>query len=168
MEQAEKERKKGSGPVFDVFSDEDNLRNYATQIIKGVQYLHNSDIVHRDIKPHNLMIDGDGNLKIIDFGLAQMFYEGINMQEVVGTAEYMAPEVLRGSYNKNADWWSVGCILYEMLVGTTPFYRKNRDAMFREIKRGTLMFPRVQDTPSTKEFRMLITKLLKKNPEERY
>ena len=65
-----KEKKNGSGPVKDLFSSEDNLRHYAAQIIKGVQYIHSSDIVHRDIKPHNLMIDDDGYLRIIDFGLA--------------------------------------------------------------------------------------------------
>lgn len=92
------------------------VKFYAVQIALGVGYLHSKGLMHRDIKSENVLIDSDGYLKIIDFGLAKQIIDGKESLEKTagrGTPGYMSPEVsTTGKYSYDADWWSVGCLLY--------------------------------------------------------
>lgn len=102
-------------------------RFYAAQIFLALQYLHSKNIIYRDLKPENVLIDGDGYVKITDFGLSKTNVSTDDGAEsFCGTPEYLAPEVLlRKGYGKSVDWWSFGSIIYEMLTGTPPFYEQN-------------------------------------------
>ena len=117
------------------------------------------------------MLDTDGYLKVIDFGLCSIVRRNQELYEACGTLEYMAPEVFKQGnnfgYNQSADWWSVGVIMYEMLFGFTPFQHRNRDMIADGIIRGELKMPNQAKTPHSDEFRDLITKLLNKDKEER-
>ena len=115
--------------------------------------MHDNNIVHRDLKPDNLMIDDDGFIKIIDFSLSQMLPSGGFFLDAVGTPSYLAPEMIKKKSDKRADWWAVGVIIYELLVGSTPFYRQNQHDMFREILKGQILFPSEKETSTSPEFR---------------
>ncbi|MEJ2050606.1 MAG: serine/threonine-protein kinase [Calditrichota bacterium] len=99
--------------------------NYATQIAEGLQAAHEKGIIHRDIKSSNIMITPKGQVKIMDFGLAQVAGIGTELTKedtTLGTAAYMSPEQAQGEFVDNrADIWSFGVVLYEMLTGRLPF-----------------------------------------------
>lgn len=102
---------------------EREIKFYATQLIYGLKYLHDSDIMHRDLKLENLLLDENGYLKIVDFGVAKVCRVKNKFYDVAGTPLYLPPEMILGEgYDKGADWWAVGCILYYMLVGAHPFH----------------------------------------------
>ncbi len=116
--------------------DEEVTRFYAAQILLAIKYLHSNDIIYRDLKPENVLIDGNGYVKITDFGLSKANITGDqDAKSFCGTPEYLAPEVLaREGYGKAVDWWSFGSILYEMLTGVPPFYEQDREKLFKSIK----------------------------------
>ena len=98
--------------------------------------------MHRDLKLENIMLDANGYIKIIDFGLAKI----INNDELAvtqcGTAEYFAPEVLlKQPYDLNVDWWAVGIITYELIFGSTPFFNESKATLLRNIRSKKLSFP---------------------------
>ena len=98
--------------------------------------------MHRDLKLDNLMIDSDGYLKIIDFGLARICVRDETAMTTCGTPEYFAPEIInKKGYEKSVDWWAVGVIIYEMIFGLTPFFAPNRFHLYRNIKQGGIKFP---------------------------
>merc|ERR1711920_129504 len=136
------------------------------QILKVVAQCHLKGIIHRDLKPENFLFKHKSNkveesdLKATDFGLSDFFSEGQVFNEVVGSAYYVAPEVLRRRYGPSADVWSVGVIVYILLSGQPPFWGQTETAIFNEILKGRVNFsnppwPRI--SPSAKN---LISRML--------
>jgi len=119
---------------------EEVARFYMSEILLAIDHLHSNDIIYRDLKLENVIMDKEGHIAITDFGLSKMHADSAST--FCGTAEYMAPELVRGQqYGLAVDWWSFGIMLYEMLVGKTPFYDKNRKAMFKKIMQASPDFP---------------------------
>ncbi|XP_010083456.1 PREDICTED: RAC-beta serine/threonine-protein kinase-like, partial [Pterocles gutturalis] len=98
---------------------EDRARFYGAEIVSALEYLHSRDVVYRDIKLENLMLDKDGHIKITDFGLCKEgITDGATMKTFCGTPEYLAPEVLEDNdYGRAVDWWGLGVVMYEMMCG---------------------------------------------------
>ncbi|CAL8267760.1 unnamed protein product, partial [Arctogadus glacialis] len=128
----------------------DMARMYFAETVLALEYLHNYGIVHRDLKPDNLLITSMGHIKLTDFGLSKIglmslttnLYEGhiekdtreFLDKQVCGTPEYIAPEViLRQGYGKPVDWWAMGVILYEFLVGCAPFFGDTPEELFGQV-----------------------------------
>lgn len=131
----------------------------------ALEHLHSKDVVYRDLKPENVLIDAKGYIRITDFGLSrQNVGDASGAKSICGTPEYLAPEiVLRMEYGKAVDWWTVGSIIYEMLVGAPPFYVENRQELFERIKFDTPKYPSAL-SPNAKN---LLENLLKKDPARR-
>ena len=102
---------------------EDKAKFYSMELVLALDCLHKDNMIYRDLKPENVLLDSDGHIKLTDFGLSKIFEtEDDKAFTVCGTPQYLAPEVLlRKGYNKSVDWWSFGCLLYEMLTGKLPF-----------------------------------------------
>lgn len=104
------------------YVDERTARFYIACIINGLQYLHEHNMIHRDLKPENIVLDHRGYAMITDFGFTKKLAQNGKTYTLCGTPGYMAPEVILGQgYGKGADWFSVGCVLYDMLTGAPPF-----------------------------------------------
>ncbi|XP_078083698.1 serine/threonine-protein kinase N2 [Mustelus asterias] len=147
-----------------VFS-ELQTRFYTACVILGLQFLHEKNIVYRDLKLDNLLMDAEGYIKIGDFGLCK---EGMGSGDLTdtfcGTPEFLAPEVLtETSYTRAVDWWGLGILIYEMLVGECPFPGDDDDEIFDSIVNEEVRYPRFLSTPAISVMR----KLLRKNPERR-
>jgi cGMP-dependent protein kinase len=140
---------------------------YMGSLILVLEYLHERDIIYRDLKPENVMVDVNGYIKLIDFGTATDI-KG-RTYTLVGTPHYMAPEVIVGKgYNKNADLWSLGICLYEFLCGRVPFGEEEEDPykIYEEILDMNLIFP-IDIDPPADTAKSLIQQLLSKFPEMR-
>jgi len=122
---------------------EDQARFYIIQIILAIEYLHSKDIIYRDLKPENVLLDQEGYIRITDFGLSKPGISGNKgANSVCGTPEYLAPEILfRWGHGKAVDWWTTGAILYEMVTGLPPFYSQNREELFERIKYHGMKYP---------------------------
>lgn len=151
---------------------EDEVRFYMAEIVIAVEQLHKLEIIHRDMKLENILIDSDGHIVIVDYGLSKLLTKESNgrSNSFYGTTEYLAPEVVRNDesgYDVNVDWWSVGVICYELLTGASPF-SKDGDQSGAE---GT--YDRIlKSYPPMSEIKHedavdLITKLLEKEPSKR-
>lgn len=138
---------------------------YSSEILLALQFLHRNNIVYRDLKPENLLIDNYGHIKLADFGFAKELVMDRTIT-LCGTPEYLAPEIVRGSkhigYGKSVDWWALGILLFEMLAGYPPFYDCDPTGIYKKIIAGIIEFPRFFSL-RTKD---LIRKLL--NPEVKY
>ncbi|KAL9184858.1 hypothetical protein ACHAXT_002635 [Thalassiosira profunda] len=121
---------------------EQEVKFYAAGILEGLAYMHRRRIVYRDLKPENVLIDEKGYTVIVDLGFAKMIND--KTYTLCGTPLYLAPEViLSRGHDKGADYWSLGCLMYEMIVGQTPFYDHNIDqiTLFKRIVHGRYRFP---------------------------
>ncbi|XP_062905602.1 G protein-coupled receptor kinase 4 [Mobula hypostoma] len=112
--------------------DEKRAIFYAAEICCGLEDLHRERIVYRDLKPENILLDDHGHIRISDLGLAMQIPEGETIRGRVGTVGYMAPEVINNErYSFSPDWWGLGCLLFEMIQGQSPF-RKRKEKVKRE------------------------------------
>ncbi|XP_038257871.1 microtubule-associated serine/threonine-protein kinase 4 isoform X3 [Dermochelys coriacea] len=161
----------------------DMARMYFAETVLALEYLHNYGIVHRDLKPDNLLVTSMGHIKLTDFGLSKVglmsmttnLYEGhiekdareFLDKQVCGTPEYIAPEViLRQGYGKPVDWWAMGIILYEFLVGCVPFFGDTPEELFGQVISDEINWPEKDEAPPP-DTQDLITLLLRQNPLER-
>ncbi|XP_006891920.1 PREDICTED: protein kinase C theta type-like isoform X1 [Elephantulus edwardii] len=138
---------------------------YAAEIILGLQFLHSKGIVYRDLKLDNILLDKDGHIKIADFGMCKENMLGdARTNTFCGTPDYIAPEILLGQkYNHSVDWWSFGVLLYEMLIGQSPFHGQDEEELFHSIRMDNPFYPRWLE----KEARDLLVKLFVREPEKR-
>lgn len=136
--------------------ESDTARFYAAQITSIFEYLHSKNIVYRDLKPENILIARDGYLKLTDFGFAK--YIEFRTYTLCGTPEYIAPEVLlHKGHGKPVDWWTLGILIYEMIVGYPPFVDEEPMAIYRKILDGKIVFPRYFDKYAKALVKRLLT-----------
>ncbi|EPY75518.1 microtubule-associated serine/threonine-protein kinase 3-like protein [Camelus ferus] len=159
------------------------VRLYFAETVLALEYLHNYGIVHRDLKPDNLLTTSVGHIKLTDFGLSKIglmslttnLYEGhiekdaqeFLDKQVCGTLEYIAPEViLHQACGKPVDWWAMGIILYEFLVGCVPFFGDTLEELFGQVISDEIVWPEGDDAlpPDAQD---LTSNLLHQNPLER-
>ncbi|KAM3620806.1 uncharacterized protein V6R79_002229 [Siganus canaliculatus] len=138
---------------------------YASEIVVGLQFLHSKGIIYRDLKLDNVMLDKDGHIKIADFGMCKENVLGeAKATTFCGTPDYIAPEILLGQkYTFSVDWWSFGVLVYEMLIGQSPFQGDDEDELFESIRSDTPHYPRW----ITKESKNLIELLFERDPSRR-
>ncbi|CAH8485706.1 unnamed protein product [Dicrocoelium dendriticum] len=144
---------------------EHRTRFYAAEITLALGYLHSQNVVYRDLKLENLLLDKDGHIKIADFGLCkeEMHY-GALTKTFCGTPEYIAPEVLSDNdYGRAVDWWGLGVVMYEMLCGRLPFYSTDHEILFELILQENVVFPASLSQVS----RDILAQLLVKDPNSR-
>ena len=115
---------------------EEGAHFYSSCLVLALEYLHTNGIVHRDLKPENILIDVNGYPKLTDLGMAKRIgFE--HTHSVVGTPEYMAPEIIsENGHSFAVDWWALGCLTYEMVVGVSPFYAESTKDLFVNILTG--------------------------------
>ncbi|EOY21408.1 Kinase superfamily protein isoform 8, partial [Theobroma cacao] len=179
--------------------DEEVARVYIAEVVLALEYLHSLHVVHRDLKPDNLLIAHDGHIKLTDFGLSKVGLinstddlsgpavsgtsllddeqpqlsasehqqERRKKRSAVGTPDYLAPEILLGTgHGATADWWSVGVILFELIVGIPPFNAEHPQTIFDNILNRKIPWPRVSEEMSL-EAKDLIDRLLTEDPHQR-
>lgn len=145
---------------------ENKAKFYAAEILCALDYLHQHDIIYRDLKPENVLLDRDGHVCLTDFGLSKEHIpDNVSAHSFCGTPEYLAPEVIKKSgHGKAADWWSFGSFVFEMLTGLPPFYSNaSRERLFRKILVSKIHMPRF----ISRDAQMLLKGLLCRNPAQR-
>eukprot|EP01029_Cantina_marsupialis_P027366 TRINITY_DN7637_c0_g1_i1.p1 TRINITY_DN7637_c0_g1~~TRINITY_DN7637_c0_g1_i1.p1 ORF type:complete len:636 (+),score=205.59 TRINITY_DN7637_c0_g1_i1:148-2055(+) len=166
------------GELFDKIVDakrfkEDLSRDLFRQMVEAMKYLHTKGVSHRDLKPENILINetdtGDWQVKISDFGLSRIVGEGMFMQTLAGTPQYLAPEVLSpDGYGLECDMWSLGVILYIMLAGAPPFGdAPGRPPVLEQIKKGSYSMKNRIWTTISSEAKDLINQLIQVDPKKR-
>ncbi|XP_059810044.1 serine/threonine-protein kinase 36 isoform X2 [Hypanus sabinus] len=158
------------GELFQVLEDdgslsEEQVREIAGQLVSALYYLHSHRVLHRDLKPQNVLIGKGGILKLCDFGFARaMSQQTLVLTSIKGTPLYMSPELVEERpYDHTADLWSLGCILYELFVGTPPFYTSSIFQLVSIIVRDPVKWPK----GISSQFKEFLQGLLTKDPNQR-
>ncbi|KAJ3217352.1 RAC-alpha serine/threonine-protein kinase [Dinochytrium kinnereticum] len=144
--------------------DEVRVRFYSAEIFLAVRGLHEQGIIYRDLKLENILLDRDGHVKIADFGLSRQDGTPEEDTEILGTLEYLAPEVLEGKGTSFAsDWWALGIVMFEMLCASHPFHSENRMGIMRNILQADVSFPDFVSAPAQD----ILIHLLNRQPKMR-
>nr|GMD53692.1 CDPK-related kinase 4-like isoform X1 [Ipomoea batatas] len=149
---------------------EEDAKRVIVQILNVVAFCHLQGVVHRDLKPENFLFtkrEEDAPMKVIDFGLSDFIKPDQRLNDIVGSAYYVAPEVLHRSYNVEADMWSIGVITYILLCGSRPFWARTESGIFRSVLRAD---PNFEDAPwpgVSAEARDFVRRLLNKDHRKR-
>ena len=163
---------KRGGDLFTRISKEHNwtlkepdVRIYIAELVLALEHLHKLGIIYRDLKPENLLLDSDGHIALTDFGLSKENLDDRKSYSVCGTWEYMAPEVLCGKgYDYSVDWWSLGVLMYEMLVGVCPFEGGNKSQTMHNVMKKQIIYPDSLSTDSVS----LLKGFLRRDPTKRF
>lgn len=130
---------------------------YLASIITALDYLHKKNIIYRDLRPHNILITKNGYIKLSEFGFAKKLETEMTFT-MCGSPEYYSPEMLRKSgYNKSTDFWSLGIILYEMIIGCTPFIDSDPLKIYQKINKNKVLFPRNIDIDTKNIIKKFLT-----------
>ena len=147
----------------------DEAIQLSRQICKGLDYAHSHNIIHRDVKPANIMITANGTVKIMDFGIAKSGGSLTSTGQVLGTPNYMSPEQVKGRpLDGRSDLWSFGVILYEMLTGEKPFMGQNVTTIIYKIVNENPIAPRDLDVTVHPGLSAIVVTMLAKSPDERF
>ncbi|KAF2796214.1 kinase-like protein [Melanomma pulvis-pyrius CBS 109.77] len=146
---------------------EDAVRFWIAQLGCAVRYIHQQGIVHRDIKPDNVLLDSEGHVHLADFNVASDFTPHKPLTSKSGTLAYLAPEVYEGKgYSCEVDWWSLGVLFYECIYNKRPFEASSHDSLAQKISKGEPTFP-VTNPPVTMPCLHAISSLLEKDRKKR-
>lgn len=149
------------GELFSYLRQEGRLPNdhtkfFTAEITCAFEYLHGKNIVYRDLKPENLLIDCQGHLKITDFGFAKVVED--RTWTLCGTPEYLAPEIIQSKgHGKPVDWWALGILMFEMLAGYPPFYDESPFGIYQKVLTGRIDHPRHFDVKAKDLIKRLLT-----------
>ncbi|XP_059645481.1 CDPK-related kinase 5-like [Cornus florida] len=149
---------------------EDDAKVVMVQILNVVAFCHLQGVVHRDLKPENFLFtskDENSQLKAIDFGLSDFVKPDERLNDIVGSAYYVAPEVLHRSYSTEADVWSIGVIAYILLCGSRPFWARTESGIFRAVLKADPCFDEPPWTSLSSEAKDFVKRLLNKDPRKR-
>eukprot|EP01136_Pigoraptor_vietnamica_P030704 Opistho-1_new@90312 len=167
------------GELFDKLTEavhfpEAKAKGIMRQIFSALAYIHQFGVVHRDMKPENILLTDDGTIKVADFGFARKLAEGEQLREFCDTPGYMSPEAVRcsmdetaGGYGMAVDEWACGVIMYTLLVGFPPFWNANKMVLLRTIRRGNFDFVRPYWDNISAEAKDLVRRLLCVDPSKR-
>ena len=145
------------------FSNE-KAKFYIIELVLAIEFLHKNNMLYRDLKPENILIDIDGHIKLTDFGLSKILSNLDKTYTICGTVQYLAPEILGGEgYNGAVDWWSLGCIMYEMLVGRFPFRFQKDGKINIDVYKKPVRYPSYINDKA----KDLISKFLEIDPNKR-
>lgn len=159
------------GELYDYIVSQQKLKEqeaskFFQQIIDGIDYIHQLNIVHRDLKPENLLMDEKMNIKIVDFGLSNLYSDNQLLKTACGSPCYAAPEMIAGKKYKglNVDIWSSGVILFALICGFLPFDDNDTQVLYKKIMKGEYSIPSFISSPATD----LIKQILNVDPEKRF
>nr|XP_023857802.1 G protein-coupled receptor kinase 5 isoform X3 [Salvelinus alpinus] len=148
--------------------EKDRVQFYAAQICCGLDHLHQESIVYRDLKPENILLDDNGHIRISDLGLAIKVPEGDPIRGRVGTVGYMAPEVINNErYGMSPDWWGLGCLIYEMTAGRSPFRARKERVKREEVEKRVQEGEEEYSDKFTEDTQAICRVLLTKDPNQR-
>jgi len=149
------------GELFSYLRKEGRLpdadsRFYSGEIVLAFAYLHGKNIIYRDLKPENLLIDCDGHIKVTDFGFAKVVED--RTWTLCGTPEYLAPEIIQSKgHGKAVDWWALGILIFEMLAGYPPFYDENPFGIYQKVLANKVDYPKHFDVKAKDLIKRLLT-----------
>ena len=142
--------------------------DFIKQIAQGVDHAHKNKIIHRDLRPSNIMISEEGTAKITDFGTSAWLSNVPYASTRIGSPPYMAPEQFLGKASYQSDVYSLGCIFYEMIVGRPPIYDPDPFKILEKAQQGQITPPRIRNSKIPREIDEIIMRCLASKVEERY
>ncbi|XP_043103605.1 G protein-coupled receptor kinase 5 isoform X3 [Puntigrus tetrazona] len=148
--------------------EKERVQFYAAEICCGLEHLHRESIVYRDLKPENILLDDNGHIRISDLGLAIKVPDGEQIRGRVGTVGYMAPEVINNErYSMSPDWWGLGCLIYEMTAGRSPFRARKERVKREEVEKRVQEEEEEYSDKFSEDTKAICRMLLAKDPKQR-